>query len=643
VTGYNSRVPNTRIARYEIIETLGKGAMGVVYLARDTIIDRRVALKTLRLDVDPDASEEFHERFFREARAAGRLNHPGIVTVHDIGEDAETGLVYIAMEYVEGRDLKEVLSANPKMRPSEAARIIAEVALALEYAHSMGVVHRDIKPANIILTSNGSPKVMDFGVARLDSSNLTVEGQFIGTPNFMAPEQILGRPVDGRSDLFSLGVVLFTMLTGKRPFAGSNMHEVTLKITREPCPIPSTMTDGLPSAFNPIILKCLEKEPEKRFQSGAELARVLAALARSLVHRDDDDFARTGVLRPDFETRVTAAARSTSTAPEADVTSPKKKTLRDRLGAVSLPEFAYWKVNPRWFITVLAICLGCALLPIVVLALRVDKGPWPAPSSATLHARHFAVENYRRAAQALAAGDLVAAEENCLAALHYAPASPGGRRLMTAIRAELLAEESILQRRGRIAASVDEGRRLYRDGQYGAAVDRFEEALKLDPDDEIASSYLELSRERMRAAAKPRPPPAAVGKATTTRPALRTEPMQPAPTPGLVRITLIFNAPINSGIFVILVDGEVLSEIPFDFTRKAFLGIKRKGTGTVKKALIAPSGERTIGVRLSSPELSTDATAEFTEQLGPGSQWSLRIDQPTAKATPTIFFIRSNR
>jgi serine/threonine-protein kinase len=254
-----------RIGRYEIEETLGKGAMGVVYLARDPIIDRRVALKTLRVDLDAEMAEEFRERFVREARAAGRLNHPGIVTVHDVGEDPETGLMYIAMEYVEGRDLKQILQSGHSFRPSEAARIAADVAVALDYAHSLGVVHRDIKPANIVLTNNGSAKITDFGIARLETSNLTVDGQFIGTPNFMSPEQITGNQVDGRSDIFSLGVVLFTLLTGQRPFGGDTMHEVTLRIVQEPSPIPSKLRADIPAALNPIVLKCLEKNPDRRF------------------------------------------------------------------------------------------------------------------------------------------------------------------------------------------------------------------------------------------------------------------------------------------------------------------------------------------------------------------------------------------
>ncbi len=262
-------MPVTHVGRYEIEKTLGRGAMGIVYLARDPLIDRKVALKTLRLDVGVDVADEFRERFLREAQAAGRLNHPGIVTIHDVGEDRSSGVLYIAMEYIEGRDLKEILASGHRFRPSEAARIVADVAMALDYAHQMGVVHRDIKPGNLILTHDGSARIADFGIARMESSNLTVDGQFIGTPNFMSPEQISAGPIDGRSDLFSLGVVLFTLLTGQRPYTGETMHQVTRKIIEEPAPIPSIVDDSVPAAFNPIVVKCLDKDPDRDSRPGA--------------------------------------------------------------------------------------------------------------------------------------------------------------------------------------------------------------------------------------------------------------------------------------------------------------------------------------------------------------------------------------
>jgi len=628
-------VTHERIGRYEIIDTLGKGAMGVVYLARDPIIDRRVALKTLRIDLDPDFADEFRERFFREAKAAGRLNHPGIVTIHDVGQCPETGLVYIAMEYIRGQDLKQMLGPDRRLHPAEAARIVAEVALALDYAHNLGVVHRDIKPANIILTHDGRPKVMDFGVARLESSNLTMDGQFIGTPNFMSPEQIMGKPVDGRSDLFSLGVVLFTMLTGRRPFSGSTMHEVTLKITQDPCPIPSTVVPGLPAAFNPIVLKCLEKDPEKRFQTGAELAEVLGALARALNPRLEGDVGRT---------HVTGQNAAPAASPPAEAPPQTPSAARPR--RFRLPQWMSWEINPGWVLPIIAGAAAAALIPIIILSLMIDHGPWPAPSPGSMLARHWTVARYLEAKRALRNGHLVAAETACLKALHQAPGSPGGRALAHRIRRALEDEETILADRRRVETLVEEGRDAYRKGRFQTAADLFRQALEIDPENELASSYLELATDRRRqaASARARSTRSAPVRHGKTTPAARSAPtpVPAVPTPGLARIHLKFDSPLNSGNLSVFLDGESLEEIPFDFTKKGVLGIKRKGTGSLKRTVIAPSGRHEITIRLSSPQIGAPAEKTFSQNLSPGSEWSLRVDLPSPTSRASFFLVKTN-
>ncbi|MCU1349226.1 MAG: protein kinase, partial [Acidobacteria bacterium] len=202
-----------KLGRYEIVRELGKGAMGIVYLAKDPLIGRLVALKTIRTaaHADDDEAKEFQQRFIREAQAAGILNHPSIVTVHDIGQDESTGTSFIAMEYVEGQNLKEVLAQGRTLSFEQLGDIIVQVADALDFAHSKGIVHRDVKPANIILLDGNRAKITDFGIAKIASggANLTSTGQFLGTPNYMAPEQIKGAPVDGRTDIFSLGICLY--------------------------------------------------------------------------------------------------------------------------------------------------------------------------------------------------------------------------------------------------------------------------------------------------------------------------------------------------------------------------------------------------------------------------------------------------
>jgi serine/threonine protein kinase len=630
-----------RIGRYEIEKTLGRGAMGVVYLARDPIIDRRVALKTLRVDLDIEHAEEFRERFVREARAAGRLNHPGIVTVHDVGEDPETGLMYIAMEHVEGQDVKQLLASGRRFRPSESARIVADIAIALDYAHSLGVVHRDVKPANIILTADGSAKITDFGIARLETSNLTVEGQFIGTPNFMSPEQITGKKVDGRSDIFSLGVVLFTLLTGQRPFGGDTMHEVTLRIVQEPSPIPSTFSDDIPAALNPIVLKCLEKNPERRFQTGAELARVLAAVARSLVKRQPDDSGSTGIHQPDLETRIHAPRAAPGRAPAAPP-SGLWQGLRGWRAKISLPEWLSWEVEPRYAWGIIG-AIGLVLaISIVGLRMGIDEGPFVGPSLGSSRNLNAVVRSLHRAATNLDAGDLGSARAAVGAALDQAPSSPAARTLAREINAAIEAERTSAETQRRVTELVAEGRQLYRSAEYHDSASLFREALDLDPMNEIAASYLELSEERLR-----RPAARATAAGATRAPSGGSRPSLPSqaatPASGIARVTLSFDSPISSGTVILTLNGESLAEVPFDFSSQGFLGFKRKGRGTVRRVVLTPSGTHTVGVQLIGEQGQPLGSASFKKDLAPESAWTLRIDLPSNRTNPGFFLVQSSR
>ena len=261
-----------KIGRYEIVGELGRGAMGVVYKATDPNIGRTVALKTMRVDVHGLESADLMRRFKNEARAAGLLNHPNIVTIYDAGE--LDGAFYIAMEYLEGTTLQELLAERRVLEAAEVARFSREIAKGLDYAHSHGIVHRDVKPANIMLTRSGAVKIMDFGIAKSGGS-MTGTGQVLGTPNYMSPEQVKGKALDGRSDLFSLGVILYEMLTGEKPFAGQNVTTIIYKIVNEN-PIPPRELDAtVPASLSALVLKALAKSPDERYQSGAELARDL--------------------------------------------------------------------------------------------------------------------------------------------------------------------------------------------------------------------------------------------------------------------------------------------------------------------------------------------------------------------------------
>ncbi len=263
-----------RFGRYEILSELGRGAVGVVYKARDPKINRVVAIKTFSLSgQSPEDEQEFRERFVREAEAAGRLSHPGIVTIFDVGEEPDSRAPYIVMEYVGGRSLDKVLAANDNRLPVETSLQLAhELAEALDCAHGQGVVHRDLKPANILITEDGHPKIADFGVAKLNLSNQTLGGRTLGTPAYMSPEQLNGEAVDGRSDLFSLGVVLYTILTGYRPFQGNSAMTVSFKVVNRE-PVPATVLDtDLPPALDYIIGRAMAKDPAQRYQRGMEVA-----------------------------------------------------------------------------------------------------------------------------------------------------------------------------------------------------------------------------------------------------------------------------------------------------------------------------------------------------------------------------------
>jgi serine/threonine-protein kinase len=260
------------IGRYEIEKELGKGAMGLVYKATDPNIGRPVALKTMRLDVHGIEQEEMLRRFKNEARSAGVLGHPNIVTIYDAGEDQ--GLFYIAMEYIEGQTLAEVLQQHRVLPVDQVIAITRNICSGLDFAHAKGIVHRDIKPANIMITPEGTAKIMDFGIAKV-SGSLTSTGQVLGTPNYMSPEQVKGRQLDGRSDLFSLGVMLYEMLTGEKPFIGQGVTTIIYKIVNEN-PIPPRDLDlTIHPGLSAVVTRTLSKDPYERYQTGSELIRDL--------------------------------------------------------------------------------------------------------------------------------------------------------------------------------------------------------------------------------------------------------------------------------------------------------------------------------------------------------------------------------
>jgi serine/threonine-protein kinase len=309
----------SQLGKYEIRRELARGAMGVVYEGYDPLIKRRVALKTIRPDqLDGDRTADMIARFRREAQAAGRLNHPSIVAIYEFDEDA--GTAFIAMEFVDGRELKDCFAENERFRMADIERIMTAILGALDYSHRQGVVHRDIKPANIFLLADGGVKVADFGIAHIDSSNLTQVGTVVGTPNYMSPEQIMGLPVDGRTDLFAAGVILYQFLTGERPFAGSTTTTMQKVLKEDPLP-PSTLNVQLPPAIDAVVRRALAKRPEDRYATAREFAQALQGAMRvTYTLRDPDATMPNLAAAP--STGSAAAAPSARAAAAAPAPSP---------------------------------------------------------------------------------------------------------------------------------------------------------------------------------------------------------------------------------------------------------------------------------------------------------------------------------
>ncbi len=263
-------MPLEQLGRYEIIEELGRGSMGVVYKARDPLLDRTVALKTVGVELSREETEAFERRFYREAKSAGRLNHSNIVTIHDVGRS--DSVAYIAMEFLQGRSLREILDSGVVLPLDRVVDIVTQVADGLAFAHESGIVHRDIKPRNIMVLDNGVVKITDFGIALLPTGSRTLAGTIFGSPKYMSPEQVVGRQVDGRADIFSLGAVLYEMLTGFGPFFGGDLEAVLYQVINEMPAAPTHRNGAVPPAFDYIVARALAKHPEDRYRDARAFA-----------------------------------------------------------------------------------------------------------------------------------------------------------------------------------------------------------------------------------------------------------------------------------------------------------------------------------------------------------------------------------
>jgi len=626
----DERFPQS-LGRYEVLEELGRGAMGVVYLARDPLIGRQVALKVLRLPALAEAEErdQFRRRFIREAQSAGILAHPNIVTIHDVSEGEEGRPTFIAMEFIRGTNLKELLRPGTPLDLPFVSEVVGQIARALDYAHSQGVVHRDIKPANILITAEGQVKITDFGIARIDTSNLTQDTQLLGTPNYMAPEQIQGTGTDQRVDVFALGVMLYEMLTGQKPFQGESVTEVTHRIVYEDHQPASKQVTELPDGLDRILERALAKNPDARYWRAGELADELAELVRKVGKPDD--------------LNVTQVVKPLSSEPE---------TERSVTRTVTTTLDGMWRGlrSPR------GLLLGVALLLVLVgglggaWLLQTREEPVEAPP-AEPQADPRVQELIREGHRLLANGDPEQAAETFRDAERLAPDREEVRGWRH--QAERLAEayERLTERQRQLGQHLAAGEFALADGNFQEALAEVEEALELADDDEEAVSQAEEIRrraeeglarrarqrreaERRRAAEEARrreaaAQEAAAATATDTEPA-KSEQSASEPKPvGPPTLEMEFISEQPQGTLTIWMDERRLLNQSFRFVEKrGFLGLgggeAYKGRLYLKPTAVTPG---THILRVYVTPRGEAAQAEILEDVSfePGAQRRLEI------------------
>ncbi|HET8772533.1 MAG TPA: protein kinase, partial [Thermoanaerobaculia bacterium] len=577
-----------KLGRYEVVRELGKGAMGVVYLAKDPLIGRLVALKTIRAAVhaDDDETKEFQQRFIREAQAAGILNHPAIVTVHDIGQDDTSNVSFIAMEYVEGQNLKEVLSQGRALTFEQIADIVAQVAEALDFAHAKGIVHRDVKPANIILVEGVRAKITDFGIAKIASgaANLTTTGQFLGTPNYMAPEQVKGAPVDGRTDIFALGICLYECLTRRKPFGGDSLTSISYKIVHEPFPPLHDINPQIPELFEDVVAHCLAKDPAKRYQRARDLAVALRAVARGdRPTRPEPMLAdETMVTRerpqPTVEVPfpealdatpvpagtvavaapiVAAAGAAAAAAPTVEKPKPPKPPAKQKLHTT----LTSVRSSPLWRRSIAApIFFGLvALLVIALLAgvvgIRAKAPDVPAVDTA-LEARRARERQLRIEGDTLLRqGRVTEAYAKYDELRRLAPQSPYVTDIVQKLNAIRQQDELSKLQVAQAQAKYVEGMTLFTEKKYPDAIARFQEALAINANHAEAAAQLALAQaeqQKIDAARQARQQQRQRGAAATTTAATATQETtttvaQTTAAAEPAQVTTIFTHPFTDG------------------------------------------------------------------------------------------------
>ncbi|HUP47430.1 MAG TPA: protein kinase [Thermoanaerobaculia bacterium] len=594
-----------RLGRYEVVRELGKGAMGIVYLAKDPLIGRLVALKTIRpaANYDDEETREFQQRFIREAQAAGILNHPAIVTVFDIGQDEPTNTNFIAMEYVEGLNLKEVLAQGRALSFDQIGELIVQVAEALDFAHSKGIVHRDVKPANIILLDGNRAKIMDFGIAKIASggANLTTTGQFLGTPNYMAPEQIKGTPVDGRTDIFSLGICLYECLTRRKPFGGDSLTSISYKIVHEPFPPLHEINPLIPDGYEDVVSRCLAKEPARRYQRGHELAVSLRAVVRgerpvraepllneeTVITREHDRLPTIEMPFPDAEDGEpapfsTQAARQGNQPPARPAAAAPRAAAgargRNRVVENVRRTLTNVRSHPRFGLSVpaplaagIVFVLVAALLTTVV-AIRSQYAIVTAVDAAAEEQRLRERELRIEGNALLREGRVRDAYDRFEELSRLAPNSPAVNVLLQKLSA--MRTQQDISRAQQILArqKLEEGIALYDEKNFEQAILILQTAYSLNPNEQEAVRYLQMAQQeqaRLEAArlARQRPAPTPAPASPKAAAGGGVAAVKPA------QLTTLFDHPFNEGYIIVKAGADTvlqenLGEVTGRFIRR---------------------------------------------------------------------------
>lgn len=612
--------------------------MGIVYLAKDPVIGRLVALKTLRAGIHADEEDirEFKERFTREAQAAGILTHPSIVGVYDIGTN-DDGESFIAMEYAEGSNLKEILSQGRPIAYTDLALVMAQVAEALNFAHDRGIVHRDVKPANIIIRENNKAKITDFGIAKIASSaaNLTMTGQFLGTPNYMAPEQVRGKGVDGRSDIFSLGICLYEALTREKPFGGDSLTTISYKIVHEEFTPPSKVDPRIPTQFDTVVTRCLAKDPEDRYQKAIHAAADLRAIAAGGTIAPSIPPATAPEIEGDDATVLSGDPSAIPTVelpnPRSDDSGSTTSPTRPRRPSIAemvppslrqtIPSFLFWSI-------VGGILAAVVFTAIAIHSQRVDV-PAPDLEREQLVARQRMLR--QEALELLNQGNIEGAYQRYFELRQLAPNSPEvGRRLRTleAIRSARMSQE---QRLSEARLELARGQEFYEEGDFAEALPYFEHAFSLDPSLSAAVNYLQLTRaeleeedrRRERASARRAPQLTTRPNPVPDSPSAR-QPAAPDESVGTSTLLTVVNSRVRDGYVTVAVDGRTI--LQENLWEEGWGFLKRRRPRSVSAARPIPSNVDEIEVWIIIENQSVrERQVLRTQGLEPGETYRLEV------------------